>query len=115
MVVNPAQRMRDRIINAWRDGSTLDLTLHTAEPHTQRYHLAELFSTPIQPQFDECLALTPPNLVHTPGAIAQVDEGQLTYRSGAILGNDVASTSVGHGDTQRRCAQPGPATAAPSQ
>ena len=82
------------VINAWRDGTTLDLTLHTAEPHTQRFHLAELFSTPIQARLDECLDITPPDLAAPAGEIARTEEGNLTYGSGAAHGGTVKSTSL---------------------
>ena len=80
------------VISAWRDGSTLDLTLLTAEPHTQRFHLAELFSTPIQAQLDECLAMTPPDLDTPAGEIANTQEGNLTYGSSAAFGSTVKFT-----------------------
>ena len=93
LVVHPVSARAT--ISAWRDGSTLDLTLHTAEPHTQRFHLAELLSTPLQAQVDECLALTPPSLPTPSGEIEQVEEGQLTYDSGTSHGSTVVQTTIG--------------------
>ena len=92
LVARPASARA--IIDAWRDGSTLDLTLHTTESHTQRFHLAELFSTPIQAQLDECLSISPPNLTLPAGEISETEEGPLTYHSAKLAGSDVASMRV---------------------
>ena len=82
------------VIDAWRGGSTLDITLHTAEPHTQRFHLAELFDTPLQAELDECLAMTRPDLPTPAGEIAETEEGDLTYGSNASHGSAFTSTHV---------------------
>lgn len=82
------------VLQAWRDGQTMALTVHTATPHTEQIDLAAFFGTPVQSSLDECLAIPRLDLSTPAGEISRTVDGDLIYGSGKLFGNHLASTSV---------------------
>ena len=65
------------MVQAWRNGQELALTVHGETPHSERIDLAALFSTPVQSTLDECLALPVRELSLPAGEIEFATEGGL--------------------------------------
>ena len=82
------------LLSAWRNGMSVDLTLQTAPDYMHRINLSELFGSPVQAGFDECLARPQPTLPTPAGTVTETTDGQVTYNSGSALGSDVAATAM---------------------
>ncbi|MYC02878.1 MAG: hypothetical protein F4X58_13265 [Chloroflexi bacterium] len=81
-------------IAAWRGAATLTLKLLTETPDTQQFDLAGLFSTSLQDQIDECLAIERPDQSLPAGTVPQTTEGNTSYRSGRQWGAGFDSTAL---------------------
>ena len=97
--VNPVDAAA--IVQTWRNGQELALTVHSATPVSVRIDLATLFSTPVQPSLDECLALPVQNPSVPAGEVDYTTEGDLWYRSSKAAGSHVAYTEIllSHGES----------------
>ena len=82
------------LLSAWRNGTSVSLTLQTAPDYTHRFNLSEMFGTPLQAELDECLARPQPTLPTPAGTVTETTDGQVTYSSGSSLGSDVAATAM---------------------
>ena len=82
------------LISSWRNASTLEITLASAPDHTHQLNLTDLFGSPIQAAFDDCLALPRPTLPTPAGTVEQTTVDQLTYGSDTTFGSAVTATSL---------------------
>ena len=82
------------VLQAWRSGQTLELSVHNATSHSQQIDLTAFFGTPVQTSLDECLAAPVPDLPAPGGEVSRTWDGDLYYHSGKEFGNHVAATAL---------------------
>ena len=82
------------VLQAWRNGQALELTVHTTTPQTEQVNLTVFFGTMAQSSLDECMA-APAAVLPTPaGEVSAQSDGNVSYSSGMRLGNHLATTNL---------------------